>query len=93
MSEVKGFEVIRVNEWRFSPVQSFTGNLAPPQQMKDGPAAMMVRCLACPTEWIARETFMEGHKGAFKRWPLSVYLWCKKCDNHGMVLNTDIPSD
>jgi hypothetical protein len=93
MSEAKGFEIIRVTKWRYAAVQCFTGNLAPPQQLRDGPDAMIVRCLACPTEWIARETLVEGHKASFKRWPLSVYVWCKKCDNHGMIPNAEIPND
>jgi hypothetical protein len=69
------------------------GDLKPPQQMRDGPAAMMVNCLACGDRWIAREALFDGHKGSFRRDPLSLYIWCRKCDAHSAIASVDIPTN
>jgi hypothetical protein len=55
-------QVLRVLEWKYSTISVGNGTAAPPQEFRNGPKRIEVRC-SCGAQFIANESFVELRKG------------------------------
>lgn len=87
-----GFEIVQVSEWKYVTSRVLTGSRSPSPPVKDGPAAMIVRCKACATQWTARQWPTGLKPGTFYRLPMSVQITCKNpaCEQDDVVANSVI---
>jgi hypothetical protein len=87
-----GFEIVQVTEWNYVTSHVFKGSRIPSAPVKDGPAAMIVRCKACATQWTARQWSTGLKPGTFYRLRMSVQITCRNpaCEQDHVVANSEV---
>jgi hypothetical protein len=86
-----GFRV-QVKEWKYSTAHVYVGDGNTEREFQDGPRVVSVECEKCGAKFDAPESAHQFRKGTFYRMPQSLYITCKRCDQHGAIASSEITS-